>query len=329
MPATLPLQVRPLVDEQALAPPPAPRGPLSAALIGHLHHPDEVALPATVADRELFDADLQVTLHIVNTLQCRSYAGVTPAVTETVEWTALHRALLDWFETAVRARTGPGDLDVPIETYVDHVLARPSVRLDEALAERPERIREVFVAKAPYLLHEADAHTLALARLEPRVQHPMAEIQAGEYGVGHRSTHAEVYRTCLSHLGISEAAALDAADAPALAAANLTFLFASCHRLRGAAVGQLALFELDSVGPAERAKAAWDRAGLPEAARRWYDLHALADVEHARVVRGSLLPAVAAIGGDLATGFRFGVEATALLGEAVSAAHLRRWATPA
>lgn len=215
----------------------------------------------------------------------------------------MHRALSAWFESALDEVVGPVDRTITPDAYVDHVLARPSPGSTVSA-------RDWLVRRSPYLLHEADAHTLAMARMDPSVQHVVAEIQAGEYGLGHRNTHAAIFRSCLDSIGVQPHEAVDESPGPWLAAANLPWLFASSIRFRGAALGQLALFELDSVGPCRRFIANWNEAGLPEAGRRWFDIHALADVEHERLIRDRVLPIANSFTPDEAEAFRFGIEAT-------------------
>jgi hypothetical protein len=57
-------------------------------------------------------------------------------------------------------------------------------------------------------------------------------------------------------------------------------MFGLHRRWRGALVGHLAVFEMTSVVPMGRYARALDRLGAPAAARRFYDVHMLADAEH-------------------------------------------------
>src|SRR3546814_16486211 len=57
-------------------------------------------------------------------------------------------------------------------------------------------------------------------------------------------------------------------------------MFGLHRRWRGALVGHLAVFEMCSVGPMGRYRAALERLGFDEAATRFYSEHVLADERH-------------------------------------------------
>lgn len=191
-------------------------------------------------------------------------------------------------------------------------------------------MRDLLVAKAPYLGFEADPHTLTLAALEPPLQHVVAEIQAGEYGVGFDRTHSQIYRGCLDALGVSYTEAIDAAPTAAFADANLTWLLAHDRRRRGASIGQLCLFELDSVKPCRRYVEAWNEAGLPEGGRRWYDVHVMADAEHEEIIRTRLIAAIERETPWLVDDAAFGAEATWISQQRVALELMQGWSnTPA
>jgi hypothetical protein len=181
-----------------------------------------------------------------------------------------------------------------------------------------------FATKAPYLGWEADPHTLALASLELPLKGPVAAIQSGEYGVGHGDAHATIYRSCLDALGFDLDDALDRSPAEAFAFANAAWLFGADPRLRGAAVGQLCMLEMDSVAPCAAAIEEWDRLGLPVAGRRWYDVHVLADEEHDRVVREQLIPTLEQRTPGLVDDATWGAAVTQALLGLLDAAVLRR-----
>ncbi len=84
------------------------------------------------------------------------------------------------------------------------------------------------------------------------------------------------------------------------------------------------MLEMDSVEPCSGAVRDWDRFGLPAAARRWYDVHVLADEEHDGVVRNELIPALEHHTPGLVTAAAWGAAVTDELLGLLDAEVLRR-----
>ena len=82
----------------------------------------------------------------------------------------------------------------------------------------------------------------------------------------------------------------------------------------------LCLLELDSVEPCLREKDCWDAAELPAGARRWYDIHALADVEHAKVIGEQIVPVMEQQTPWLVADAAWGAEVTWVLQDCVARA---------
>jgi hypothetical protein len=146
------------------------------------------------------------------------------------------------------------------------------------------QMRDVVVHRSAYQLKEADAHTFGIPRLEGPSKQLLAEIQAGEYGVDgtDRIVHAALFAQTMRELGLDERrnAYLDVQPGSALAISNLISMLGLHRRWRGALVGHLAVFEMTSVVPMSRYSHALERMGAGPAARRFYDVHVLADAEH-------------------------------------------------
>lgn len=265
---------------------PPGRGPLSESVIDFVTGGGAEMVDASsgVAGQP-HDEDFHAALWTLNVLQVADFRDVDPDRVASLRMRTLHWYLEQSFESQLR-RLVPEPQVADLSAHVHALIARPGTTRGSS----PQAVRRRFLAKAPYGGWEADPHTLALARIEAPLKPALADIQAGEYGVGHASTHAEIYRGCLEGLGINVTDAVAAAPSCSLAFANSTWLFSRDRRMRGAAVGQLCLLELDSVGPCLREKDCWDAAGLPAAARRWYDIHALADAEHAQIMDEQLVP---------------------------------------
>ncbi len=78
-------------------------------------------------------------------------------------------------------------------------------------------------------------------------------------------------------------------------------MFGLHRRFRGALVGHLALFEMTSVTPMGRYGQALERMGLSERARRFYDVHVLADAVHEVVASERLAAGLVRSEPDLAS----------------------------
>jgi hypothetical protein len=147
-----------------------------------------------------------------------------------------------------------------------------------------DQMRQFVIHRSAYQLEEGDHHTFAIPRLRGPGKRSLAMIQAGEYGADgdDREMHATLFARTMRALGLDDRrhAYLDELPATALAVSNLISLFGLNRRWRGALVGHLAAFELTSVEPMGRYSRALERLGASGDARRFYDVHVLADAEH-------------------------------------------------
>ena len=229
-----------------------------------------------------FDDDAQYAWFLLN---CVSYQG-WEGVDEDVEWDpqvlALRRRFERWFLDEMRRRCTDGPVE-PREA-VRHALAPGGTPGIASFLEHHGtalHVRESLLLRLPYQHQEADPHTWVVPRLRGDVKRALCDIQAGEYGVGHDRTHGELFLTALAGAGgptTSEVYPL----LPGAAFATFNFLTAvGLNRsLRGAAVGQLALFEMDSVDPNQKMVHACERLGLPDDVADFFRVHVLADAEH-------------------------------------------------
>jgi len=278
---------------------PAPRGPLSRYVLDLLldRSPTERAAltpcpPHPRAVDPIADDDLQLALFLCYELH---YTGL-PGVPAGMEW---HPALIAFrstleaaVETSLRELTaGPapvtaGRTSELVAALVEHddgpSLSR-WMRDHGSLAE----MREFVVHRSAYQLKEADPHTWTIPRLTGGAKRLLAEIQSGEYGTDepHHRMHSELFATTMQELDLDPRplAYLDLLPASTLATGNLVSMFGLHRRLRAAAVGHLAVFELTSVEPMRRYGEALRRMGASDAAARFYDVHVLADAVHERV----------------------------------------------
>ncbi len=304
--------------------PSAPRlpdavGPLSARVANLLAGGSAVRSIASIPDAgsgHPHDHDAQLALWMLNISAVSDFAGVEADRIDSLPARTLHWQLEGSLAAHLHELV-PRRGNVALGEHLDRLIDRPGILASELDAAA---VQASFVAKAPYLGWEADPHTMALSRVEQELKPHLAEIQAGEYGVGHAKTHAQIYRGCLAALDVDLIDAVAGAPACSLAFANAAWLFGGHRHLRGASVGQLCLLELDSVEPCRRQQAAWDAAGLPEAPRRWYDVHALADVEHAEIIAERMVPTIQEQTPWLVADAAWGAEVTWMLQTCVAQA---------
>ena len=229
-----------------------------------------------------FDHDAQLALYALNELHYSGWAGVDdewewePTV---VRW---RTELSAWFERSLRRSIAAGLADPSVE--VRHLLGLdgPSVSRHLAEAGTLEQLVESMILRTPYHGKEADPHTFVIPRLSGSVKRTLCDIQAGEYGVGHARSHAELFADALDGLGVDPTpnAHIDRCTGPSLATSNLVSLGALRRRLRGVVLGQLALFEMDSVVPNGRMVECVDRLGCSDRVRWFFQVHVMADAEH-------------------------------------------------
>jgi hypothetical protein len=229
----------------------------------------------------------------------------------------VRRALESVFEDGLRdvATSHPHD---DVRQAIADLIERddgPSVSAHMEIHGTLEQMREFVIHRSAYQLKEGDPHTFAIPRLAGRAKQLLVEIQAGEYGADgrDREIHSALFAQTMRALGLDDRhhAYLDVLPASALALSNLISLFGLNRRWRGSLIGHLTAFEMTSVTPMGRYCRALDRLGAPVAARRFYEVHVLADAEH-EVLALDMADAMAndepALAHDIVFGARCAVE---------------------
>ena len=321
MTATLPLA--------AAVPGVEPRGPLTDALLRALAGPAGTArFPDIVdVDRPLADEDLQLALYLCYELHYRGLDGVD----ERWEWDP---ALLGFrgrletvFEDALRADVGSLGPTGDVTGWLQSLLTGdggPSTSAWCATEATFVQVCEEAVHRSLYQLKEADPHSWVLPRLHGRPKAALVEIQADEYGDGvAKDMHAELFALTMERLGLDPTygAYLDRVPAATLATVNLVSMFGLHRRLRGAAVGHLALFEMASVPVMSNHDAGLRRLGFDHWTRLFYTTHVVADAHHQTVAARDLAGGLVDQDPDLEADVMFGALALARL-EARSTDHL-------
>ena len=127
--------------------------------------------------------------------------------------------------------------------------------------------------------------------------------------------HSSLFADAMTALGLDPTygAYLDRLPAVTLATTNLISMFGLHRRLRGALVGHLASFEMNSVGPMARYSAWLESLGVPECGRRFYDVHVEADEEHQYIAVNDLVGGLLEAEPDQAGAVLFGARAVELV----------------
>src|SRR4051794_9893793 len=269
---------------------PRPRGPRSQFVLEHLRRgrPLRAPLPAAVDD-PLDGGDSHLALYACYELHYRSFAGVD----DRWEWDpgllAARRVLEDEFVGRLRDELGRGPI-VPRPRDIVEVLPRIIDEADgpslSAYMEREGTLAEFAefaVHRSAYQLKEADPHTWGIPRVRGEAKAALVAIQGDEYGSGiDAAMHYQLFAGTMRALGLDDryGAYLDLLPGSTLATVNLVSMFGLHRRWRGALLGHLAVFEMTSVTPMGRYSRALERLGFGPDARRFYDVHVLADAEH-------------------------------------------------
>ncbi|MFP5352050.1 MAG: iron-containing redox enzyme family protein [Actinomycetota bacterium] len=308
---------------------PSARGPLTEGLFDALVlAPADLPVPDDVGDNALFSDDLQLALHVCYELHYRGFDDVS----DEWEWhpplIAYRRRLEDAFERELIDKLGvleaePAEVVARLKEIADRSDGPSLSRFLETEAT-VEQFREFVIHRSIYHLREADPHTWVIPRLAGRPKAALVEVQSDEYGGGDPTRmHAVLFADLMSGLGLDATygAYLDRVPATTLATNNLMSMFGLARKRRGAAIGHLALLEMDSSIPNARYSAGLARLGLPKEARRFFDEHVEADSVHEAIAANDLAGGLAGQEPGLAAHIVFGAEALYFV-DGYFAAHL-------
>jgi hypothetical protein len=273
---------------------PQPRGEISAALLQALVQPvHQIQLPPVAAPADpLSDHDLQLALYCCYELH---YHGL-PGVADEWEWEpsllSLRRDLEAAFEAALAAAVpqpaapeAPEEMDLALRAIAE-ADDGPSLSRYLERSATVEQLLEFVTHRSAYQLKEADPHSWALPRLSAGPKAALIAIQADEYGNGEADRiHAQLFADAMDELGLDAryGAYIDHLPGVTLATVNLMSLFGLHRRWRGAIVGHLALFEMESSVPNRRYAAGLRRLGFGDRATAFFDEHVTADAIHENI----------------------------------------------
>jgi hypothetical protein len=272
---------------------PSARGEVSALLVSALGRPPHQLPrpPQSPTADPLSDEDLQLSLYLCYELH---YRGL-PGVDEHWEWApsllALRAELEERFEEAMLASVPLTDGDTPaseVDLALRGIAESEGPSLSSYIRTRATEaeVLEFLVHRSAYQLKEADPHSWAIPRLFGPPKAALIEIQNDEYGGGRAEwVHAELFARAMQAVGLDPTygAYVDLIPAVTLATVNLMSLFGLHRRLRGALVGQLALFEMTSSIPNRRYAEGLRRLGFGAEATLFFDEHVEADAVHENI----------------------------------------------
>jgi hypothetical protein len=304
---------------------PAPRGPLSAAVIEALRHdPPPGPLPMPEA-ADPYGEDLTLALHVCYELHYRGFRAVLPDWEWDPDLLRLRAALERVFLAAIRSDVDGGS-DVAAVLGPLLVEPIPGDGVSHRLRNRGTagQVREYFVHRSIYHLKEADPHAWVIPRLSGQAKASLVAVEFDEFGGGHGDrVHAQLFADLLAAAGLDPGYLhyLDVVPAPQIALVNLMSLCGLHRGLRGALVGHFTAAEITTAPSAYRMSQALRRLGAPEPCVRFYTEHIEADAVHEQVMRHDVVGDLLRREPELAADVVFGVQATELL-ESRLAAHL-------
>ena len=279
---------------------PTPRGSLSEALV------DALRRDGPVARSEPDDAtDAQLCLWILYELHYRGFTQVPAQREWDPRLVGLRTRLEGAFEEQIRTDCAPvlDDLD-ETAPLVDQLTAIAGWESEESLARFLQReatrdqYLEFLVQRSLYHLKESDPHAWVLPRIDGAAKTALAELLHDEFGSGRpEQLHSRLYAEGLASVDLVDAYGnyVDVVATPTLAVNNVMSLFGLNRRMRGAAMGHLALFEMTSSLPCRRYLQGAQRLDLPGPVQHYFDEHVEADAIHehlaARGICGALVDA--------------------------------------
>ena len=315
---------------------PEPRGEVTEQLLASLTLPVHPLLAPLVAPPPdpLADEDLQLALYLCYELHYRGLPGVDDAWEWEPSLLALRRDLEGCFEAALRAAVpappaprAPEDMDLALRAIADAGGA-PSLSRHVERAATCEQLLEFVVHRSGSQLKEADPHSWALPRLHGPPKAALVHIQADEYGGGDANRiHAKLFADAMDALELDSryGAYVDLVPGVTLATVNLMSLLGLHRRWRGALVGHLALFEMESSVPNRRFASGLRRLGCGERATAFFDEHVVADAVHESIAAVDLAGGLARQEPELTRDILWGAAALVELDARVARHVLGAW----
>jgi hypothetical protein len=296
--------------------PPLPnsRGPITEVLFKALvGRPGALGKAPSNEGDPLSDDDLHLALYACYEIHYRGFAGVDARW----EWNpallsfrgqleqAFESALIECFR--VTGQQDPSNVKSMLNKIADQSgppLSR-HLRDKASLAD----FKDYIIHRSAYQLKEADPHSWVIPRLEGKAKAALVEVEFDEFGCGRSERiHAVLFRTTMDAMGLDSryGAYLDLIPGVTLAPINLMSMFGLHRRLRGAAVGHLAIAEMTSALSNKFVAEGLRRLGYGVDATGFFDEHVIADSIHDMValhdLAGGLLEQDPSLAGDILFG---------------------------
>ena len=308
------------------------RGPISDGLLAALEHrPHRMTWPLAWLQAGQDPEDLHLALYCCYELHYQGWPGVDDGWEWEPSVLQLRSCLEGIFEGQLRASLSrPGVDACEVAQVLWDMTSEDGLSLSGWLLGHGTRLHaeELAVHRSGYQLKEADPHTWAIPRLTGRAKAALVTIQADEYGRGvaadmHSSLFADAMRSL--DLDPTYGAYVDRLPAVTLAMTNLISMFGLHRRLRGALVGHLAGFEMNSVGPMARYSAWLETLGIGGDGRRFYDVHVQADEAHQHIAVDDLVGGFLESDPGQADEVLFGARALGLVEKAFAGHVVNAW----
>lgn len=312
---------------------PAPRGPISEAVVRALHRGSALG-DVDVEQADPWGEDLQMALTVCQELHYRGWRGVDARREWDPDLIGVRVAAEDRFLAAVDAAGVEAAGDGPEQSVDDALTALlrsdgeggVSAYLRDRGTER--EFADYFAARSIYHLKEADPHAWVIPRLRPAAKAPFVAIEFDEFGGGRpERVHQELFARLLAEFGMDDGylGYLDAAPAAVLAPVTLMTALGLRRARRGAVVGHFAATEVTSSPGSARLLAGLERIGAPAAVRLFYREHVEADAVHEQVVRGQVLGGLLDAEPELEADVVAGIRAFLLVEDRLEAEFRRAW----
>jgi hypothetical protein len=267
-----------------------------------------------LADDPLTGEDFHLALYVLYELSYRGIKGVDDRWEWEPSLVGLRRDLEDRFEKALRASVRPPEMTRSVPEML-RSLAQDETgpSLSDFLQSNAtlDQFKEFLIHRSAYHLKESDPHSWAIPRLTGKPKAALMEIQYDEYGSGNGDRiHAQLFANTLAALELDPAygAYIDRIPGVTLASVNLMTMFGMNRRLRGAAMGHLALFEMTSSTPNRKYGNGLRRLERHRATE-FFDEHVEADAVHEMIAAHDLAGTLAEEEPDIAKDIVFGAAA--------------------
>lgn len=269
---------------------PKPRGPLSEWLVARLAEAGTGGGRTTAAPAAESWGDECLSLWTLHELSFRGFEDAD----DRAEWdpgllgvrhdleTALEDRLRERWARTDPAPVAPEEVPGALEALV---AADDGPSLADHVRRHADRdqVLELLRQRSVYHLKESDPSAFVVPRLPVRAKAALMALQFDEYGDGDPNRlHSHLFARGLDAVGLrsEHGAYVDDALPETLEMNNAGSLLGLHRRLRGAAMGHLAAFEMTSSLPSRKMSQGLDRLGLGGPMSAYYDEHVEADAVH-------------------------------------------------